>query len=225
MTRSAPRLFPAGELAALKARAAQPPQGLDGPPGLQGSWIYGAGSMGRFMVAYLRANGVEPAGFLDNRARLGGWEAMGLRVVAPAPGLVPPEAWIVIAVKEAAAELEAECLAQGHARFVRGWQAVHAWAGATRVPAYVSPAAGFEARWESYEDVVPLFPDAASRAVLKRAIQYQITCQDEDLPAFDPDEYFRPGLPAGQVYAEVVDCGAFDGDTLRAILRDAGADE
>ena len=209
------RLFPPDELPSLRARICTVPEGLKGPRDLAGAWIFGAGSMGQFLADYLRRNGVEPGGFLDN-ARRGGW-VEGLPVLAPDSPEAKRGHWVLIGVKDAAAQVEAQCRELGYTRLVRGWHALHAWAERSQVPGYVSPSRAFLDRWESYEEAAGLFADKTSRQVLKRAIQYQITCQDEDLPPFDPDEYFRPGLNE-EAYAEVVDCGAFDGDTLKAFL-------
>lgn len=178
--------------------------------------------MGRFVLSYLRSNGVMPAGFLDNQTERQGGLVDGL----PVRGLNSPEVskadWIVVAVKNQASQVEEQCRMAGCVRTVRGWQMIHAWAGRTRTAPYVSDREEFLARWEEYDSVIPLLADDASRRVLKHAILYQITCQDEDLPPFDPDEYFRPAFPPGKVYRDFVDCGAFDGDTLRTLLERMG---
>jgi len=173
--------------------------------------------MGIFVASYLRANGIEPAGFLDNRVGLLEQQVDGLPVFRPGSERVDHESWVLIAAKEAASQLEAQCNSLGYSRSVRGWQLIHAWADRTVVPGYVSSSKDFLDHWEDYEEAVPLFEDEGSLQVLKRAIQYQISCQDEDLPEYDPFEYFRPGFPLETVFAETVDCGAFDGDTLKAL--------
>lgn len=210
-------LFPPGELAEVVARACRIPLELSRPADLDGCWVFGAGDMGRFTLDYLRRNGAHPAGFVDNAEALHGRTVDGVVVHRPEALRAEPRRWVVVASKQQAEAIEAQCRALGAERLVRSWHLIRCWAGKTIVPAYVSRAEDFVGRWTAYEDVGPVLADDRSRAVLAKAVRYQITFEDEDLPCFDENEYTFPGFPPS-TWAEIVDCGAYDGDTLRLLL-------
>ena len=68
-----------------------------------------------------------------------------------------------------------------------------------------------------------LFADDESRRQFAAHLRFRLRLDYPALPPGAPDNYFPPGLlPALPANAVFVDCGAYDGDTIRAFLAHQG---
>jgi FkbM family methyltransferase len=215
--------FSQEELQSVTGRICCIPESLHRPKDLEGAWVFGAGSLGQLIAGWLRDNGVDVAGFLDNKPVCETEDCvLGLPVRKPDSADVSRRGWVIIAAKDHAASVEEQCRQLGYTKLVRRWHALHLWADSTLVAGYVSPLQEFIRRWETYSEILPLLADQQSRNILGQAVTYQITFADVDLPPRDPHEYFRPGFPLDIVFREAIDGGAYTGDTLSHFLRVTG---
>ena len=184
--------------------------------------LAGAGPLGRFTLARLRLKGIEPLAFADNNPRL--WHSVidGVSVLSPAGavGRFGDHACFVVTIY--------------NGRTVR--RQLHDL-GASRI----SP---FAALFWKYPDVfVPescldlphrileqvqdirrgfqVLADDRSRQELHEQIRWRFTLDYSSLsPPADPAEIYFPGDLIAPVESEVfVDCGAFNGDSVRAFLQ------
>jgi FkbM family methyltransferase len=191
--------------------------------------LVGAGNLGRRVLTRLRKDGAEPLAFTDNNRTAWGKEVEGLRVLAP---------------EEAARQF-----GQGALFLVTIWNDHHRFLD-TRAQftglgcARVVPVTSF--RWKHHAEFLPFFwEDRPSKVYpqadrLREALslwsddysrrefvgQVRWRCQGdfETLAAPVAEEsYFPDDLFALSPEEVFVDCGAFDGVTVRAFLKRQGA--
>jgi FkbM family methyltransferase len=187
--------------------------------------LFGAGSLGRTALRNLRRDGIEPLAFADNNSRLWNTRVEGTPVVSPA---------------EAAALYGADA-----AFFVTIWTTSHRYvethAQLTSLGVrQVHSSSSF--RWKYSADLLPFFchdfphklyeEAAAVRAAFRlwsddlsrdhylRQIRFRALGDFQGMAAPDPEpSYFVDSLYALLPDEVFIDCGAYDGDTVRELLR------
>ena len=190
--------------------------------------LFGAGSLGRTALRCLLRDGIRPQAITDNNPAIWNTQIEGIPVVSPA---------------EAAA-----LYGSNAAFFVTIWTTGHRYAetyakltalGAARV----YPAASL--RWKYAGELLPYFcqdlphkvfeeaelvraafslwADDRSRDEYLRQIRYRAWGDYGGLTAPDPEaSYFLDSLYSLEPNEVFVDCGAYDGDTIRELLRRQG---
>jgi len=190
--------------------------------------LFGAGSIGRRILARLREDGVEPHAFCDNDPVSWGKTIDGLPVLKP---------------EDAAARF-----GKSAAFIVTIYNPWHnfldtrAQLRALGCPKVLSV---LSFRWKHHQSFLPYYRDdlphkvVFHRAAIRRAydlwtddasrrefvaqVQWRLTGNYDDLtPLADRDAYFGEDFFQLRADEVVLDCGAFDGDTLRTFLRHRG---
>lgn len=192
------------------------------PPPAAPIVVYGAGKLGRRLVAAMVQEGHPPAAVIDRDERLWGTSIEGVQVLslAAAPAALGPAFTAVVGVWNP----------HGH-RFADTAADLRAAGAGAVVPFHVLAAelpsvlphfchdgpARIEAARERIGEARELLADPESRATLDREIAWRLgdVSVAERRPV--PDQYLVP-LYTPREDEVVVDCGAFDGDTLRAFL-------
>jgi len=193
----------------------------DAPPVI----LFGAGGLGRRLCAALAAAGAPPTAFTDNDQRLWGTRVDGTTVLAPteAAARYGVEGLFVVSVWN-----------PRHA-FVDTAQQLHG-SGCREVVSWIRLAWGLEAG-----DVLPLYSagrpssvlaaanhvtraaslwaDSASREEFERQVRWRLSGDFGDLAGPVADQYFPRDLLSLRAGEAFVDCGAFDGDTLRELVN------
>jgi FkbM family methyltransferase len=192
--------------------------------------LCGAGNLGRKILAALRAEGIEPLAFVDNNPKLWGTLVAGLSVFSP------PEA--------------ARCFAQSATFCITIWQGEGTQTMSQRMQQFrnlgCENVIDFGALfWKFSERLLPhysldlphkvllaaddvrsafdLWSDAASRAEYVAQIRWRLRLDFDHLLPVADEIYFPPDLFKISGDEVFVDCGAFDGDTIREFLaRSAG---
>jgi FkbM family methyltransferase len=187
--------------------------------------LLGTGLIGRRTLAGLRKVGIEPLAYLDNNPGLWNTSVDGLQVLSP---------------KEGADRFADKC-----AFVVTIWNHGHRFActrnqlnelGCSKVVSFVS-------LWWKYPDIFPphyfldlphkilesseeirnafaLWADDASRNEYVAQLKWRLWLDFDALPdPIDQEQYFADDLFALSPNEVFVDCGAFDGDTLKGFLR------
>lgn len=78
----------------------------------------------------------------------------------------------------------------------------------------------FSTHKEELNRIASLFADDISRSIYFSAVTYRTTHQPKDAPAYTKhDQYFVKDIVCLTEHEVFIDCGAFDGDTLRAFLN------
>lgn len=207
-------------------RATGPLRGLE--TGARRLALYGAGTLGRAVLARLRRAGVEPAAFADDTPGKQGQSIDGVPVMRPREAVERFGAGLVFVVTilnpalrflDAKARLERET----------GAPAVSFLNVAWKYPAEFLPFYQFELPGEvlkkagAIREAFQAFADEESRRQFAAHLRFRLRLDYEALPANSRDDYFPPNLlpplPPDTVF---VDCGAFDGDTVRRFLAHQG---
>jgi FkbM family methyltransferase len=188
--------------------------------------LFGAGGLGRQTLGCLRSIGIEPLAITDNNARLWGTQVEGVQALPPA---------------DAAARYGSDALF-----IVTIWNPYH-WYQQTRAKleslgcTRITPPS--PVYWRFPETFLPFFAqdfphkvyqhasdvlqcaetwsDARSREEYRRQIRWRARGEWTFRPIDDPDDkesYFLQNVFRLRPDEVFIDCGAFDGDTLRVYL-------
>ena len=190
--------------------------------------LYGAGTLGRTVLARLRRAGVEPAAFADDTPGKQGQTVEGVPVMTPtqaAREFGPDLVFVVTILNPALRFLDARERLESQT----GAPAVSYLNAAWKWPDAFLPLYQFELPADVREhaaeirEAFALFADEESRRQFVAHLRFRLRLDYAALPENSRDDYFPAGLlpplPADAVF---VDCGAFDGDTLRRFLAEQG---
>jgi len=192
--------------------------------------LFGAGELGRKTLAGLRRIGVEPLAFADNNPALWGREIEGLRVfeLPDAARQFGQRAAFVITIwggygSDTMGERREQLAGLNCTRIVAF--APLFW----KYPEVFLPHYALDLPHKVYqhaEDVrraLALFSDEPSRHEYLAQVKWRTVVDFDGLPKPVAHEMYFPGDLADLLPNEVfVDCGAFDGDTIRTFLRLGG---
>ena len=189
--------------------------------------LFGAGSAGRRALGCLRSIGVEPLGFADNRPETWGTSVDGALVMRP---------------EDAAQQYGSDALF-----IVTIWNAKHRFADTKRRLAglgvrAIEPIGPVQ--WRFPESFLPFFSldlphrlyrerneivraaalwaDEQSRAEYLAHIRWRLFGDVEGVPGPVPEAQYFPRVFDLRPDEVFVDCGAYDGDTLREFLKQNG---
>lgn len=184
--------------------------------------LFGTGQFGRLTLQRLRDSGAEPLCFSDNNTTRWGTTVEGLDVLSPSEAVARygSNATFVVTVFNGSA-VRAQ-LRQMGCKYVASAAAVF-W----KYPQAFMPDLGIDTpellvRSESeIRDCFELLADESSRHELCDQIEWRYWQKPEFLPRQEAPEdlYFPKDLVAPIAKEVFVDCGAFDGDCIRAIAR------
>jgi FkbM family methyltransferase len=189
--------------------------------------IFGAGYLGQLAIAGLRAAGIQPLALCDNNSRLWETEIEGVPVLSPAQAAERhgDNAAFVVSiynpsrVQQQLRDLACDRIVPYPVLFWKYWQfmpredrlelphRIMQWADDMR-PAY------------------DLLSDDVSRREFCAQIRWRCLMDYACLPAHHPagDMYYPPDLFRLSPDEVLVDCGAFDGDSIRSFLAKVGND-
>ncbi len=184
--------------------------------------LFGAGEFGRWILARLRKVGVEPICFVDNNQVLWGSTVQGLKVLSPSDAAQQfgKAATFIVTVfngSSARRQLRDNGCTRVLPALVLFW----------KYPDEFMPDLGIDAperileQEEHIRGCFSLLSDEQSRQELCDQIEWRYWMRPEYLPLpFNPDElYFPSDLVAENEQEVLVDCGAFDGDSVRSFMR------
>jgi len=186
--------------------------------------LFGSGALGRDCLARLRAAGRTPVAFADNNRTAWGREVEGVPVLSPADAAaLYPDALFVATVYTNVPVLHqlADLGVQGVSFPSLAWSL-----SATFLPFWaVDLPLGIHRERDAVLSAVDLWADDESRAEYAGQLAWRTSLSPAALPPHRPaaDLYFPDDLMAPLPDEAFVDCGAFDGDTVRRFLdRRAG---
>ena len=184
--------------------------------------IFGAGSLGRKVLADLRANGIEPVAFMDNNQQLWYTTIDGLTVVPPEEALLRYGTGVVCVV---AVYNHSQVRSQLR---TLGFRLVNQFSKAYRD--WIPSALPFYCLEKDNQTILDNRESAVAASDLwddETSVDYYNSqllwhrdlatgCLPQPCPAWQT--YFPPDLIRLQEDEVFVDCGAYNGDTLRAFL-------
>jgi FkbM family methyltransferase len=189
--------------------------------------LFGAGNLGRRTLAGLRRLGIEPLCFVDNNTALWGEEVNGVRVMSPAEGAQQygSDAVFLITVwcgegTDRMANRVAQ-LRQLGCRCIVPFLALY-W----KHPGIFLPHFALDLPHHVHEEAdevrraFQLFSDDDSRANYVEQVRWRVLGDFDCLPfPVAHAIYFPPDLFQLRSDESFVDCGAYDGDSLRTFLQ------
>ena len=187
--------------------------------------LFGAGNNGRKTLAFLRQIGLEPLAFADNKKDLWFTQIDGLTVLPP---LLAAEKYGDLAVfivtifnfTTRFSDVRAQLLGLGCRRVVSF--AHLAWKYPQNfLPYYCLDVPGYiQDQVEQIQKAFSLLEDEPSRREFLAQLQWRLSLDFDALePPTKEEQYFPSFLPPCNERAVFVDCGAYDGDTLKSFLK------
>jgi len=189
--------------------------------------LFGAGNLGRKLLAGLRSLGIQPVVFADNNSALWGKSVDGLVVFSPeeAARKYGTSAVFVIAIwnpaKEALFRSINQQLVNLKCSRIISFAPIF-W----KYPEIFLPHPAFDLPCQVYDQsdevkfAMQLLSDSLSRHEFLAQIQIQTHLDYSSLPPLCQEEqYFSDDLFSLTSNEFFVDCGAFDGDTIRYFLK------
>lgn len=177
---------------------------------LQGAILFGAGRFSRALLPSLQQHGIEPAWFVDNNSALWGRKLEGIEIRSAA-SLSDAGDRLVIIMTTHIMQMANTC----RDAKVKRW----AWfTDIEEVFGACSIATSAENVLSNNEiDRLSSILEGSEKslAILKSALMVRVTGNPVDLPVCSPGQYFAEDLVPDHFYRHFVDCGAYDGDTLR----------
>jgi len=189
--------------------------------------LFGAGGLGRKTLAGLRRGGLEPLAFADNDPALWGTQISGVPVISPrdAAQKYGRQAAFVITIwrgesSDVMAERRQQLLDLGCATVVTFAPLFWKYADV------FTPHYAFDlphrtaAQVDAIRGAFSLWADEASRREFIAQLRWRLLADFAALPSPVGHEiYFPDDLVDVQPSEVFIDCGAYDGDTIRSLLR------
>ena len=190
--------------------------------------LYGAGNLGREILARLRSSGLEPLAFADDTAAKQGTVIDELPVLSPEDAVARfgREISFAVTILNPALDFVA---AQERLRQRTGQDGLSLFALARMFPDSLLPYLQYDrverilAYTSEIRRAFNVLTDEESRRQFAAHLYFRLTADYASLPAKSGPAYFPPDLiapfPANVIF---VDCGAYDGDTIRGFLAHQG---
>jgi FkbM family methyltransferase len=185
-------------------------------------YVYGAGNVGKDVCRVLLAQNISVAGFLDRNAKAGGaWQA--LPILKPDDPVISAaqrqSSHVVIGIYNRDTEMppiSQSLQAMSYGR-VSSFMELHEQFAAELGDRYWLTSRQFYPRHkEQVAAGYELWSDETSRDLYAAILKFRFAKSYEALPRPNfTDQYFPAGLPAWPNPVRFIDCGAYDGDTLR----------
>jgi FkbM family methyltransferase len=193
--------------------------------------LMGAGGLGRRLLAGMRADGAEPLAFADNRRALWGTTVDGVEVLSPGDAATRFGCRAAFAVTIWGAGSSHRFAHSATQLRSLGCDVVLpvAWLAWRHAP-HVLPHYGMDlpdgvvADGAAVRAAYALLGDHRSRAEFVEQVRFRLTGDPSTLPhPVRGPQYLVPELVPARDDDVVVDCGAYDGDTLASWLGARGA--
>jgi FkbM family methyltransferase len=185
--------------------------------------LFGAGRLGRIALAGLRRAGVNPPALADNNPALWGREVDGLPVLSPqdAADRFGADAPFVVTIYTGARVLQ-----QLRDRGLRAFPFAALFLKHHDV---LLPHVGLDLPSKVYRHVADVraglfvWADEASRREYVAQVRYRLSLDERLPPPLPPEQtYFPEDLVPLSPDERFVDCGAYDGDSVRGFLKRRG---
>jgi FkbM family methyltransferase len=189
--------------------------------------VHGAGRFGRLILSGLRQRGIEPIAFTDNNPLLYGESVEGVRVISPHEGAEKfgrSAAFVVAVWNGTASDRMGDRIAQltelGCERVVPA--GLLCW----KYPDVFLPYYPLDLPHKALLDknraraAFKLFADDASRAEYLAQMRFRLHLDYDSFTSPLPhDGYFQSDLYDLQPDEVLIDCGAYDGDSIESFVR------
>jgi FkbM family methyltransferase len=214
-----------GDLASIRAAASEDHSGFRQRLRDEPVVIVGAGVLGRSVLAGLRDVGIQPSAFADNNSSLWGTRLEAVDIISPddAARRFGAEAIFVMstwrpAFTDGLRNLDLQLRELGCRNVVPFPRAFWAFPEALGPHYMWDQPAHIAAQWDAIEHAFALMTDPASRSEFAAQLAFRATAAVDVLPPIQTHEAYFPEFLKRFPDEHFVDCGAYNGDTIRAFL-------
>ena len=184
--------------------------------------LYGAGNIGRDLREALAHKGCHVTHFLDRKATPG-------QVLDEIPVFHPDDAGldslrggtkVIVSIFNPYVDtlsLLKELRQAGWRSAVSLFQVYDSFAGELGTRFWLGPLATYRDQIGQIREARELWTDEKSRRLYETILALRLTGSEDHLPVKEGSQYFPADVPPWPAPLRLVDCGAFDGDSLRAI--------
>ncbi len=182
-------------------------------------YIYGAGRVGEDLLRKFNYLNIKADGFIDDNPKFLNTRIMGKSVISLADLQARTlDAQIIVAAPAIAAKIMREATEKAGFRHVFSMSEVMMGEAGKKELELLD-------KNEDAINALSVWEDEKSRDCYRSLVRYRITYEDADLPAPLEGQYFnRKSGCTARNFRSFVDCGAFDGDTMRAFLEITNGD-
>jgi FkbM family methyltransferase len=186
--------------------------------------IYGAGGLGKEMLRYLVSRNRVPSGFIDQRAAtLGTVDGVSTWTLSEVPGnLAGSHSTVVIAVHNfmtSVGELRDQIFSAGFEDVLTLWEFCQHEKWLPENPYWLSPHFDWRSQKDEISQAYHLLEDHQSKKLFSELLALRQSGNYSGLSAVDSaGQYMPQGLPPYEQPVRLIDCGAFDGDTIRGLI-------
>lgn len=189
-------------------------------------YIYGAGNVGKDVCRILKRRGIAVAALLDRNAKPdAAWEGVPVRKPDD-PAILAADrknARVLIGIFNRETEIPpvmSMLNSLGYSKVTGFVDVHHALAKELGDRFWLTSRDFYASQQNEIAKAEALFTDDKSRVLFRQLICFRLTGDYTALPAPSlDDQYFPKYLPAWTSPLRMIDCGAYDGDTLRAIAE------
>jgi FkbM family methyltransferase len=189
-------------------------------------YIYGAGNVGKDVYRVLVRNGISVSGFLDQKAQAGScWE--GISIVAPdSPALSAEQkhgAQVILGIFNRETEMPPiieRLKSLGYGKVISILEIQDQFASELGDRFWLTSRGFYTTQKKQIAAACELWSDNVSRELFTSILKFRFERNYDVLPkpSLD-DQYFPVGLPSWPSPMRLIDCGAYDGDTLRYLAH------
>lgn len=184
-------------------------------------FIYGTGRTAQDIYRILSDQGILIAGFLDHRPSAA-THLLGLPILSPDRGR---DAIVILGIHNREAEIPPivkRLEEYGAQRIVSPIELYDDFGDALGNRYWLTKRSYYSSFEAILDEVDRIWADEPSRALYWSLLEFRMTGDYSLLPAPDlSHQYMPPGIPSWKTPLRIVDCGAFDGDTLRSLMQAA----
>lgn len=183
-------------------------------------YLFGAAQMAKKFVDICRSLNIRVKGIADNNSNLWGTDIKGIKVISPLS--IPQDAIVVVASKYVK-DIYRQMIEHSYNKLIPHY------ALTVYYPEYFPNMAHLWCRdifideREKIEKAYCLLNDQESRKLFLSLLLFRIFMKPEQLPFITDDEYKPAGIWKLSNAESYVDVGAYDGDTLRAFIKDVSS--
>jgi len=187
--------------------------------------IYGAGTIGRRVLTWLRGRGVTVSCFLDERGGHG-LTSDGVPVLQPNDTTVNKKVKVIVALFNHRTDVAAVKMLLwqlGFSDIVLYTEVYLNFSAELPARYWLGPIDIYQKNLSQLADVLALLQDEISRDLFKSWLQFRVSGDIAVMPEPDiKNIYFPTDIPAVRRPNKIIDCGAFDGDTLMSVYEKFG---
>ncbi len=186
-------------------------------------FIYGTGTFARDVLDVLTRHHLTVSGFLNHYPRQITIQELQIQQPDTIPMDIRPNSAVVIGIHNRDANIAAiisRLNSLGFKQIITPIDLYDEFADKLGTRYWLTKRTFYDGYKEELNSTANLFEDVTSRDLYNQLIQFRLSGDYSILPQPDLEhQYFPPDIPLWKMPLRFVDCGAFDGDTLRNFIN------